>query len=48
MTGINNSKIDDWLKNNEEYIEPTWKRLGFPSAPDVNTSGKEIGIIILL
>ncbi len=39
MTGINNTKID---------IEPTWKRLGFPSAPDVNTSGKEIGIIILL
>lgn len=28
-------------------IEPTWKRLGFTSIPDKNTSGKDVGIVIL-
>ncbi|KAA0563461.1 S8 family peptidase [Bacillus sp. CH30_1T] len=41
------SKIEDWLEHMQQHVEPIWRRLGFPEAPDVNTSGKGIGIIIL-
>ncbi|GAB2564835.1 S8 family serine peptidase [Gracilibacillus alcaliphilus] len=39
--------IEDWLKEIEKDIEPTWKRLGFPAPPATKTSYNEIGIIII-
>lgn len=44
---INSLSINNWFENIEGNIEPSWKRLGFTSAPDTTTSGKGIGIIIL-
>ena len=29
------------------FIEPTWKRLGFSDIPDLDRSGKDVGIVIL-
>ncbi|MGD6779375.1 S8 family serine peptidase [Sutcliffiella horikoshii] len=40
-------KVEDWLEHMQQHVEPIWRRLGFPDAPDANTSGKGIGIIIL-
>lgn len=33
--------------NTEPLPAPTWKRLGFATAPDYRTSGKDVGIVIL-
>ena len=33
--------------NNERIPIPSWMRIGFPTMPDQNTSGRDIGIVVL-
>ncbi|WP_409276101.1 S8 family serine peptidase [Neobacillus sp. SCS-31] len=42
-----NNNFDELMKTTEKYVEPNWRRLGFDTTPDVNTSGKGVGIVII-
>ena len=45
--GANRKFLHNMSVSNEWYPDPNWRRMGFDTPPDVDSSGKSVGIVVI-